>query len=179
MRKLHRSGVAGVMLCSLLLPFSISVAAAGSKPMVEPIFTRYARIYKAPTLDFRAEFFRDKPMEEMTDFDGYTLSLDFTWPFNDRSQLRVLLPFYTNGDGDYDKPDDPMTVGRLTWKAITVCAISSRWCMNAAFPGWKARPEAMSPGWPASDAAWTRWRQNTTVTWSIVSTTVATTRRSV
>lgn len=107
MRKLQGSGVMGLMLGSLLLPFSSSVAAVGSKPMVEPLFTRYARIYQAPTLDFRAEFFRDKPMEEMTDFDGYTLSLDFTWPFNDRSQLRVLLPFYTNGDGDYDKPDDP------------------------------------------------------------------------
>ena len=104
MRKLHGSGVTGLMLCCLLLPFSTSVAAAGSKPMVEPIFTRYARIYQAPTLDFRAEFFRDKPMEEMTDFDGYTLTLDFTYPFNERSQLQVLLPFYTNGDGDYDKP---------------------------------------------------------------------------
>jgi hypothetical protein len=107
MRKLHRSGLTGLMLGSLLLPFSISVAAAGSKPMVEPLFTRYARIYQAPTLDFRAEFFRDKPMEEMTDFDGYTLSLDFTYPFNDRSQLQVLLPVYTNGDGDYDKPGNP------------------------------------------------------------------------
>jgi hypothetical protein len=56
----------------------MSVAVAGSKPMAEPLFTRYARIYQAPTLDFRSEFFRDKPMEEMTDFDGYTLSLDFT-----------------------------------------------------------------------------------------------------
>lgn len=107
MRKLQGSGVMGLMLGSLLLPFSSSVAAVGSKPMVEPLFTRYARIYQAPTLNFRSEFFKDKPMEEMTDFDGYTLSLDFTWPFNDRSQLRVLLPFYTNGDGDYDKPDDP------------------------------------------------------------------------
>ena len=107
MRKLQGSGVMGLMLGSLLLPFSSSVAAVGSKPMVEPLFTRYARIYQAPTLNFRTEFFKDKPMEEMTDFDGYTLSLDFTWPFNDRSQLRVLLPFYTNGDGDYDKPLSP------------------------------------------------------------------------
>lgn len=44
-------------------------------------------------------------MEEMTDFDGYTLALDFTWPFNDHSQLRVLWPFYTNGEGVYDKPE--------------------------------------------------------------------------
>jgi hypothetical protein len=107
MNKLHRNGTIVLLVCSLLVPFSVNVFAAGHKAMVEPIFTRYARIYQAPTLDFRAEFFRDKPMEEMTDFDGYTLTLDFTWPFNDRSQLEVLLPLYTNGDGDYDKPGDP------------------------------------------------------------------------
>jgi hypothetical protein len=107
MKKLHNNVAIGLLVCSLLLPFPVSVYAGGNKAMVEPIFTRYARIYKAPTLDFRAEYFRDKPMEEMTDFDGYTLTLDFTWPFNDRSQLEVLLPLYTNGDGDYDKPGDP------------------------------------------------------------------------
>ena len=107
MQQLQKAGVIGLLLSSLLMPFSVDVAAGGNKAMVEPIFTRYARIYKAPTLDFRAEYFRDKPMEEMTDFDGYTLTLDFTWPFNDRSQLEVLLPLYTNGDGDYDKPGDP------------------------------------------------------------------------
>jgi hypothetical protein len=107
MSKFCNNGVTGIMLFGLLLPFSMSVAVAGSKPMAEPLFTRYARIYQAPTLDFRSEFFRDKPMEEMTDFDGYTLSLDFTYPFNERSQLQVSLPFYTNGDGDYDKPGNP------------------------------------------------------------------------
>jgi hypothetical protein len=107
MKKPHNNVAIGLLVCSLLLPFPVSVYAGGNNAMVEPIFTRYARIYKAPTLDFRAEYFRDKPMEEMTDFDGYTLTLDFTWPFNDRSQLEVLLPLYTNGDGDYDKPGDP------------------------------------------------------------------------
>jgi hypothetical protein len=107
MNKHQGNGVTGLMLGCLLLPFSIGVCAAGSKPMVEPIFTRYARIYQAPTLDFDTEFFRDKPMEEMTDFDGYTLTLDFTYPINDRSQLEFLLPVYTNGDGDYDKPGNP------------------------------------------------------------------------
>ena len=104
MKKFLERGVTGFLLGALLLPLSISMAAAGNKPVVEPIFTRYARIYQAPTLDFRTEFFRDKPMEEMTDFDGYALSLDFTWPINDRSQLEFLLPVYINGDGTYDKP---------------------------------------------------------------------------
>jgi hypothetical protein len=105
MKKLYTDGTIALMVSSLLLLFSVNVAAGGSKAMVEPLFTRYARTYQAPTLNFRAEYFKDKPMEEMTDFDGYTLALDFTWPFNDRSQLRVLWPFYTNGEGVYDKPE--------------------------------------------------------------------------
>ena len=104
MKQLKKTGIIGLMVSCLLMPFSVNVAAGGNKAMVEPLFTRYARIYQAPTLDFRTEFFRDKPMEEATDFDGYALTLDFTWPFNDRSQLQVLLPFYTNGDGFYNKP---------------------------------------------------------------------------
>ena len=104
MNKLQRTGATGLLLSTLSLLFSVPAAAGGHKAMAEPLFTRYARMYDAPTLDFRTEFFTDKPMEEMTDFDGYTLTLDFTWPFNDRSQLQLLLPAYTSGDGKYDKP---------------------------------------------------------------------------
>lgn len=107
MKQLQTAGVIGLVVGSLLLPFSIDVAAGGNKAMAEPIFTRYARIYKAPTLDFRTEFFKDKPMEEAENFDGYSLFLDFTWPINDRSQLQVFLPFYTNGEGDFYKPGTP------------------------------------------------------------------------
>lgn len=85
MKQLRKIGIIGLMAGSVLLPISTDVAAGGSKAMVEPMFTRYARIYKAPTLDFRAEFFKDKPMEEAENFDGYSLFLDFTWPINDRS----------------------------------------------------------------------------------------------
>ena len=107
MKRLQKTGAIGLLASTLLLLFSVNVAAGGNKAMAEPLFTRYARIYQAPTLDFRTEFFTDKPMEEMTDFDGYTLTLDFTYPINDRSQLELLLPAYTNGDGDYDKPGHP------------------------------------------------------------------------
>ncbi|HYQ70340.1 MAG TPA: hypothetical protein VET88_00275 [Gammaproteobacteria bacterium] len=85
-----------------LLTASGSVTAAG--PLVEPIFTRYAGIYQSPTLDTRVEFFKDKPMEEMDDFDGYGVTLDFTYPINDLSQIEILAPVYTNGDGDYKSP---------------------------------------------------------------------------
>ena len=110
MKQLQKVGAIGLVVGSLLLPFSSDVAAGGNKAMAEPIFTRYARIYKAPTLDFRTEFFKDKPMEEATNFDGYSLFLDFTWPINDRSQVEVLLPFYTNGEADLIPSGKPVDI---------------------------------------------------------------------
>jgi len=110
MKQLQKAGAIGLMVGSLLLPFSIDVAAGGNKAMAEPIFTRYARIYKAPTLDFRTEFFKDKPMEEAENFDGYSLFLDFTWPINDRSQLQVSLPFYTEGEANVTGSGRPIDI---------------------------------------------------------------------
>ena len=105
MNILQRVVIAGILVTSLGAVFTENVLAAVSTA-AEPLFTRYARIHQSPTLSFRTEYFTDKPMEEMTDFDGYTLSLDFAWPFSERSQLRVYVPFYTSGDGFYDKPDN-------------------------------------------------------------------------
>jgi len=107
MKFLQQTAIAGLLFTSLIVAISGTAMAADGSTAAEPLFTRYARIYQQPTLSFRSEFFTEKPMEEMTDFDGYTLSLDFAYPFSDKSQLRVLLPFYTNGDGFYDKPGDP------------------------------------------------------------------------
>jgi len=98
-------GLAGTLAC-LLLTFSGGISAAGSIGPVEPIFARYAQTYHVPTLDFGVEYFRDKPMEEMEDFDGYTVTLDFTYPIDDVSQIELLLPLYTDGEGDYDKPGE-------------------------------------------------------------------------
>jgi hypothetical protein len=100
MKQLQKAGVIGLVAGSLLMPFSIDLAAGGNNAMAEPIFTSYARIYKSTTLDFRMELLKDKPLEEAENFDGYSLFLDFTWPINDRSQLQVFLPFYTNGEAD-------------------------------------------------------------------------------
>ena len=100
--------IGGMWLAWLLVPGVLtgtagSVAAAGPGSTVEPIFTRQAKIYQSPTLDTRVEFFKDKPMEEMDDFDGYGVTLDFTYPINEMSQIWILAPLYTNGDGDYRK----------------------------------------------------------------------------
>jgi len=102
-----QTGLAGLLACTLLLVFSGNASSAGSKGRVEPIFARYARIYHTPTLDVRVEYFRDKPMEEMDDFNGYGATLDFTYPVNDVAQIELLLPLYTTGKGDYNKPGEP------------------------------------------------------------------------
>ena len=107
LKTIYQSGLFGLLTGALLLAQSGSLLAAGSIGKVEPIFARYARTYAAPTLDFRVEYFRDKPMEELDDFNGYTATLDFTYPINDVSQIQLLLPLYTNGKGDYKKPGNP------------------------------------------------------------------------
>jgi hypothetical protein len=107
LKTIYQSGLFGLLAGALLLAHPGNLLAAGSIGKVEPIFARYARTYAAPTLDFRVEYFRDKPMEELDDFNGYTATLDFTYPINDVSQIELLLPLYTNGKGDYKKPGDP------------------------------------------------------------------------
>jgi hypothetical protein len=104
MKKIGRFWLAWLLVPGVLTGTSGSVAAAGPGAGVEPIFTRHAKIYQSPTLDTRVEFFKDKPMEEMDDFDGYGVTLDFTYPINEMSQIEILAPLYTNGDGDYRKP---------------------------------------------------------------------------
>jgi len=104
MKKIDGVRLARLLVSGGLIAVSGSLPAAGPGSTVEPIFTRYARIYQSPTLDSRVEFFKDKPMEEMDDFDGYGVTLDFTYPIDDMQQIEILAPVYTSGDGDYRKP---------------------------------------------------------------------------
>jgi hypothetical protein len=104
MKRFQTVGVIAALVCSLFMPFPTEVLATGSRTAPEPIFTRYARIQQAPVVDFGVEYFRDKPLQEAEDFDGYTLGAGLTWPINDRAQLQVLLPFYTKGDANLKVP---------------------------------------------------------------------------
>ncbi len=95
-----------ILLATVLWVALPGALLAGGSDM-EPVFTRYASIYQAATVDLRAEYFRDKPMEEMQGFDGYGVTLDITYPINSMSQIELLAPLYTKGDGKYDNPGDP------------------------------------------------------------------------
>lgn len=106
MNKLQRSTMSKFAGGALVFTLGTTTQAAEVGD-VEPLTARFARTYSAPTLDLNVEYFSDKPMEELEDFEGFTTTLDFTYPINDVSQIRLLLPFYTNGDGDYDKPGNP------------------------------------------------------------------------
>jgi hypothetical protein len=88
-------------LFGVLMVAACSSTLAGPAEQAEPLFSRYARIYTAPTLDSTVEWFKDQPLEEAKDFDGYQIQFDFTYPLNEVSQLEVILPVYTKGDLTY------------------------------------------------------------------------------
>jgi len=46
-----------------------------------------------------ANFFTDADLQEAKDFDGTALDLELTVPLNDRFQVRLYYPFYTDGEG--------------------------------------------------------------------------------
>jgi len=105
----NQTNLSGKLTCTLLLlVFSGSAMAFGSKGRVEPLFSRYAQTYKSPTLDLKVEAFHNKPMEEMRNFNGSTTTLDFTYPINDVSQIELLFPMYTGAKGDLRKDADPV-----------------------------------------------------------------------
>ena len=110
----NQTKLAVALTGALLLSFSASTMAFGSKGRVEPLFSRYAQTYKAPTLSLKVENFNDKPMEEMNNFNGYTVTLDFTDPIDDISQIKFILPLYTRGRGrlDDDEVINPIYNGR-------------------------------------------------------------------
>lgn len=89
------------LLSGCLMVAACAAAPAGAAEPVEPLFTRSARIYTDPTLDSTVEWFKDTPMEEARDFDGYRVQFDFTYPLNEVSQLEVIAPVYTKGDLTY------------------------------------------------------------------------------
>lgn len=110
----NQTRLSGELACILLLILSTNAIAFGSKGQVEPLFSRYAQTYKAPTLSLKVENFNDKPMEELNNFNGYTVTLDFTDPIDDISQIKFILPLYTRGRGrlDDDEVINPIYNGR-------------------------------------------------------------------
>jgi hypothetical protein len=70
-----------------------------SKSMVEPIYTKSARVYSSLVFDAYVEYYTGRKFEEIEDVDATELRVDLSFPIFNRAQLRLSLPFYTSGEG--------------------------------------------------------------------------------
>jgi hypothetical protein len=82
-----------------LLALGSAQAAYAAPP--EPLLTRYADTQQATSVSFDARYFEDMLLQEVENFTGYTLSTGLVHPLGERTQLRLDLPFYTNGEADF------------------------------------------------------------------------------
>lgn len=89
----------GLYLLAVLL-FAAGSVSAGSVD-ISPYFTKSAQTQSKKSLELRARYFEEALLQEIENFDGYSLTAEVLWPLSTRSQLRVILPFWTEGDADH------------------------------------------------------------------------------
>jgi len=82
---------------STFTPFTAPALAADT--LVEPLYTKSAKRYSGLVFDAYAEYYKDRQFEEIDKVDATELRVDLTFPILSRSQIRLSLPFYTDGDG--------------------------------------------------------------------------------
>lgn len=87
-----------IALTALLVSWATQPACA---TLPEPLLTRYADTQHATSLSFDVHYFEDARLQEAENFTGYTLGAGLVQPLGERTQLRLDLPFYTNGEADY------------------------------------------------------------------------------
>ncbi|MGB5648997.1 MAG: hypothetical protein WBM59_02870 [Sedimenticolaceae bacterium] len=79
---------------------------AGADTMVEPLYTKSAQRYASFVFDAYAEYYTDRKFQEIDGVDATELRIDLAAPILSRGQLRLSLPFYTDGDGEYIESGD-------------------------------------------------------------------------
>jgi hypothetical protein len=82
---------------------------------IQPIFTRYAETVKKITFNATARTFNDVQLQEADRFDGWAMDADLTIPipFTKRFQVRVMWPFYTDGEARLIDPGHRDTGQRI------------------------------------------------------------------
>jgi hypothetical protein len=80
---------------------------------LQPISTRFAQTQDAISIEARASTFSDIELEEVDGFDGWTAGAEAVVPVGfisehlENMQVRLLLPFYTDGDATGTDPAIP------------------------------------------------------------------------
>jgi len=87
----------------LLTTLSINCYSAGSldNSVVEPLFTKSAKIYSDITIDTMIGYYNDRELEEIESIDATEVLFDVTIPIFKQTQIRLTLPVYTDGKGKY------------------------------------------------------------------------------
>ena len=87
-----------------------SVTAHAVNSTLQPISTRYAQTQDAISIEVGASTFSDIELEEADGFDGWTAGAEIVVPLkvvSERMQVRLLIPFYTDGDATITDPELP------------------------------------------------------------------------
>jgi len=83
---------------TLLLTSFVANAAGSSK---QPVATRFAQTQSHTSFELSASSFSDVELDEADKFDGQSAAFDLTVPISDQGQLRLFVPFYTDGDAQF------------------------------------------------------------------------------
>ena len=87
-----------------------SVTAHAVNSTLQPISTRYAQTQDSISIEVGASTFSDIELEEADGFDGWTAGAEIVVPLkvvSERMQVRLLAPFYTDGDATITDPELP------------------------------------------------------------------------
>jgi hypothetical protein len=87
-----------------------SVTAHAVNSTLQPISTRYAQTQDSISIEVGASTFSDIELEEADGFDGWTAGAEIVVPLkvvSERLQVRLLVPFYTDGDATITDPELP------------------------------------------------------------------------
>lgn len=90
-----------------------SLTAHAVNSTLQPISTRFAQTQDAISIEVGASTFSDIELEEADSFDGWTAGAEVVVPFRfmsdrlENMQVRLLIPFYTDGDATITDPALP------------------------------------------------------------------------
>ena len=87
-----------------------SLTAHAVNSTLQPISTRYAQTQDAISIEVGATTFSDIELEEADGFDGWSAGAEVVVPLkvvSERMQVRLLIPFYTDGDATITDPELP------------------------------------------------------------------------
>jgi len=78
---------------------AFTAAALAADTVVEPLYTKSAQRVSGLVFDAYVSHYQGRGFEEIDDVDATELRIDLTVPISARGQLRLSLPFHTDGDG--------------------------------------------------------------------------------